>query len=327
MSGVGNLGMDGRQAIEVSMTEGSNIRRRLAELELQTEEYRYFVPLAKKLLEISTDAIFQTDAQLKIIQCNAAFCRLFEASISMIVGKGLCELFADWDKGFAEDALAVLTSQGRWEGELRRSAIRGELRIESLVISRVAGKDGLVECHVGIVRDLSELRSARDILDYSTKHDNLTGLANRDFFSTALGELLRRSEQSGGIVAVCLLDLDNFKQVNTDCSREAGDCLLKAVGKRLTEALRLGDLLARSGGDEFSLALPLRSADELAPLAARIITLFDEPFEAADRLIHLHATMGAKEVKIVFATRRAELDEVFHGIPGRGSQEDTGRRW
>lgn len=248
--------------------------------------------LAGKLLELTDEAIFYTDEGLELQEANPAFHRLFCISPDAVKGMALCNLLNDTGNSFTGGLMAELAKSGTWKGEIRRRTDKGESRPETLLLSAVHDEATGKLAYLGIIRDFSELSSAKAILEYSTSHDSLTGLPNREYFHDALSDLIRISGENKGVIAVCVLDLDDFKRINNDLSRDAGDELLRAVGRRLSETLRTGDLLARSGGDEFSLAFPLKFVAELRSLAARILGLFDAPFETAGRLLYVNATMG-----------------------------------
>jgi diguanylate cyclase (GGDEF)-like protein len=270
-------------------------RKRVEELEAEKEEYRRLAGMSRRLLDIAEEAVFHADADLRVRRANDAFVRLFGAGAPgprNLEGEELLRLLCGRDEGRAGEIVGCLSRHGTWEGEIAHRVQGGEPHPASLRIASVPDDGGKVYGYVGIVRDLSELRSARAILEYSARHDALTGLPNREYFHDALQDLAARADREGCQVAVCVLDLDDFKRVNNDLSRELGDGLLKAVGGRLSEALRSGDLLARTGGDEFSLAFPIKSPAEVRVLAARILGLFDAPFETASRLICIGATMG-----------------------------------
>jgi diguanylate cyclase (GGDEF)-like protein len=87
--------------------------------------------------------------------------------------------------------------------------------------------------------------------EYQAFHDHLTGLPNRLLFRLRLGEAIEDAAASGGRLAVMLMDLDHFKEVNDALGHHVGDRLLAAVGPRLADTLRDEDLMARLGGDEF----------------------------------------------------------------------------
>ena len=169
-----------------------------------------------------------------------AFDRLVGAQSNELKGKELRDILGEKEGIFASEVIVELMRSGFWQGDIRRISANGEPKTESLLLASVPDPQGVVQAYVGIIRDFSELRSAKAILEYSTSHDSLTGLPNREYFYLAVQSLSRRTEDEGGILAICLLDLDDFKRINNDLSREAGDGLLRAVGRRLSEALRTG---------------------------------------------------------------------------------------
>src|SRR5204863_8929506 len=100
-------------------------------------------------------------------------------------------------------------------------------------------------------RDVTGRVRLQDELVRQAYHDGLTGLANRSLFRDRLEQALARSARAGGTVAVLILDLDGFKQVNDSLGHDAGDQLLRVVAERLNETVRPTDTVARFGGAEF----------------------------------------------------------------------------
>ena len=92
--------------------------------------------------------------------------------------------------------------------------------------------------------------------EHQAFHDHLTGLPNRLLFRLSLGKAIERAAAREGRIAVMLMDLDHFKEINDSLGHHVGDRLLAAVGPRLAETLREDDLMARLGGDEFGVLLP-----------------------------------------------------------------------
>ncbi len=141
-------------------------------------------------------------------------------------------------------------------------------------------------------RDATERVRLQDELVRQAYHDGLTGLANRSLFRDRLEQALTRSAQAGGTVAVLILDLDGFKQVNDTLGHDAGDQLLRIVGERLTETVRPTDTVARFGGDEF--AVLLDDADETlaVTVARRALARVGEPAVVAGRELQVAASIG-----------------------------------
>ena len=120
-------------------------------------------------------------------------------------------------------------------------------------------------------------------------HDSLTGLPNRDLFSRRLDEAL----VDGATVAVLLIDLDRFKEVNDTLGHDNGDRLLEQVGARLTGVLRRGDLIARLGGDEFAVILPDVQGEASAVQAARsVLEQLEQPFAIEEMSVDVGASIG-----------------------------------
>src|SRR5439155_24318230 len=118
--------------------------------------------------------------------------------------------------------------------------------------------------HAGVAlennRLVDRLRDQAAESRHQSLHDSLTGLPNRTLF----GQRLEQALAAGSRVAVLLIDLDRFKEVNDTLGHHNGDRLLQAVGARLCSALRASDTIARLGGDEFAILLPDRGSDEAA---------------------------------------------------------------
>ncbi|HSA81339.1 MAG TPA: EAL domain-containing protein [Geminicoccaceae bacterium] len=125
------------------------------------------------------------------------------------------------------------------------------------------------------------------------QHDSLTGLPNRLLFHDRLHQAMARHRRDGGLLAVVMLDLDRFKQVNDAFGHRVGDDVLKRVGERMRAALRESDTVARIGGDEFALILPdLPDADAAALIADKIASQLDRPFELDAGVWQPRASLG-----------------------------------
>lgn len=126
------------------------------------------------------------------------------------------------------------------------------------------------------VRAMAERRSA-----YLAGHDQLTGLPNRYQFSTFLDDVACKRRRISDQVAVFMLDLDGFKNVNDTLGHAAGDQLLATVARRLQDCVRETDLVARLGGDEFAIIQLLQSDESPAveALASRIVATVADPID------------------------------------------------
>ncbi|MDH4133277.1 MAG: EAL domain-containing protein, partial [Gammaproteobacteria bacterium] len=146
---------------------------------------------------------------------------------------------------------------------------------------------------VAIVQDISARKSAEARLVYLANYDALTELPNRQLFSQRLARLLEEAEQRDRLVAVLFVDLDRFKTINDSLGHEAGDELLKVVARRLNETLRPGDILARTGGDEFVLALSnVAHVDDVARIASRMLSRLAPAITIGGRELFVTPSIG-----------------------------------
>ncbi len=131
-------------------------------------------------------------------------------------------------------------------------------------------------------------------------YDPLTGLANRRWFRETAVRALERGRRHGSRVALLLLDLDNFKQVNDHYGHECGDRLLEEIAHRLTRCLRLTDTvvrtdgdLARIGGDELTILLEdIRTTDDARLVAERILSCLHQPVDLGEATLQPSASLG-----------------------------------
>jgi diguanylate cyclase (GGDEF)-like protein len=155
---------------------------------------------------------------------------------------------------------------------------------------------------------VDELEAREATAQHQALHDQLTGLANRALLEDRLSQALTRYRRSGEQVALLMLDLDRFKQVNDTLGHNAGDKLVAEVGERLRSLVRETDTVARIGGDEFAIVQvsPKGEAD-VRRLCERIISVIRQPFIIGDREARVGVSIGA-----VFASKEvAEASELM----------------
>ena len=143
--------------------------------------------------------------------------------------------------------------------------------------------------HAGVAVENSRLV---DRLRHDAYHDALTGLPNRRRFSTALDEAIAVRPAPNEVVAVVLLDLDSFKDVNDTLGHVAGDQLLAEVGHRLRDVAPQGALVARMGGDEYALLLRLPSASAAQREGLALLAALTEPIDVEGMSIDARASVG-----------------------------------
>ena len=136
-------------------------------------------------------------------------------------------------------------------------------------------------------------RRVEDMFQHQASHDRLTGLPNRMLFDERLSLALAQTHRYGEMLAVVFLDLDGFKRINDTLGHAVGDQLLQNVANRLKGCLRKGDLLARWGGDEFTLLLsPVSCAEDAAQIAAEILDSLNVPVQIDSHELYIKASLG-----------------------------------
>jgi diguanylate cyclase (GGDEF)-like protein len=130
-------------------------------------------------------------------------------------------------------------------------------------------------------------------IEHLAYYDGLTGLPNRELFIDRLTLALVQAHRDGKKLAVLFLDLDRFKHINDSLGHAVGDDLLRAMGRRVHEAVREGDTLARLGGDEFTLLLPgIHQAAESARIAQKLLEAVRVPFHIQGREVFVTTSIG-----------------------------------
>jgi diguanylate cyclase (GGDEF)-like protein len=141
--------------------------------------------------------------------------------------------------------------------------------------------------------DITERKRAEDRMLHLAQHDPLTGLSNRLLFNDRLQQAMALARRSGNLMAVILLDLDNFKQVNDVLGHPVGDRALKQTATRLRAALRASDTVARFGGDEFAFILQeLPDARAATVIADKLVGQLGQPLDLEGRTWQLRASLG-----------------------------------
>lgn len=141
-------------------------------------------------------------------------------------------------------------------------------------------------------RDVTEHRRRSDHVNYLAHHDYLTGLANRVLLNERLRQAIH-AQRDDHQIAVFLLDIDYFKQINDSLGHADGDILLATVGQRLLSTVRESDTVARMGGDEFVIVMPeFRTFEDVERCGHEIMRNASQPVVIGGRKVQLTLSVG-----------------------------------
>ena len=160
-------------------------------------------------------------------------------------------------------------------------------------LSAVRDSAGKPLQYVGLFADITANKTHQRQLEHMAHFDALTGLPNRVLLADRLRQAMAHTQRQGQFLAVAVLDLDGFKQINDQRGHDAGDQLLIALSKSMRTVLREGDTLARIGGDEFvAVLLDQKSADGQVPLLARLLEAIAAPVSLEGSMYQTSASAG-----------------------------------
>ena len=142
------------------------------------------------------------------------------------------------------------------------------------------------------VRDITERKQAEELINHMAYHDSLTALPNRLLFNERLTGALQQAKGTDQRLAIMFLDLDRFKLVNDTLGHGMGDKLLIGVASRIISCIGPDDVVARMGGDEFTVLMHVRDPDEAARASERIIAALKEPFVIDAYELHTTTSIG-----------------------------------
>ena len=230
-----------------------------------------------------------------LLAVNDAFCEIVGREMEELIGfDSKLFTFSD-DIGLSEEVYRRMTSgeANRVRYVKRFQHKDGRIVTAEVSISPARDTSGQARYFVSSVRDVTEERALTAQLSHQALHDPLTGLANRALFNDRLSQAYASVVRQGGLGAVLLVDLDDFKEINDTHGHLVGDQLLIGVARRFEKVARASDTLCRFGGDEFLyLAEGLASADEVEAVAARLLDALIEPFEIVGAHVEQHASLG-----------------------------------
>ncbi|NOR79894.1 MAG: EAL domain-containing protein [Methyloprofundus sp.] len=250
--------------------------------------------LSAKVFNETNEGITITDATGIIVNVNPAFCEITGYSREEVIGRNPRFLSSDKQTPeFYTKMWQSINEQGYWQGEVWNRKKEGALYAELLSVSSILAEDGGVLHYVGIFSDITHIKKQQETLEQMAHYDVLTQLPNRVLLADRFVLALAHSKRQDTLLAVCFLDLDNFKPINDTYGHAIGDQLLIEVAERIKINIREEDTVSRQGGDEFILLLgDIESLVQCEKALTRIIESLAQPYVINEQLLSISASVG-----------------------------------
>ncbi len=231
----------------------------------------------------------------KVLRVNDALVEFLERPREEIVGTSMMDFTHPDDLDKSRELNRRLDTGEAEQIRIIKRYVRGDGSIAIAEVSKSVAKDELDRPLFAItsIRDITDQQVLTDQLAHQALHDSLTGLANRTLLGDRMNHTLERVRRRGGMIALFLLDLDNFKEVNDTLGHLVGDSLLSAIAARLERMVRAADTVSRFGGDEFVyFAEDVADINDVHAIAARLQTAFSEPFILSGHVLRQGVSIG-----------------------------------
>lgn len=248
----------------------------------------------RDVVETTTNWVWEADSQFRFIWISDRFPSVTGFSIDDWIGRQVHELALNenhvtslLDKFAESDEEFVLQLQ-----KCRYVSAQNQQRYCNMTVKKVSSA-GNRAVYRGAATDVTLVIEAQERVLYLSRHDELTGLANRVKMKEFLTGRLSFQPTAERPLAMVMVDLDKFKAVNDIYGHETGDKVLHETSRRLQACLKDADLVARHGGDEFIIIIPeVEGQDSLEKICAHIIDEIKQPYEVNGNQLLIGASLG-----------------------------------
>lgn len=250
----------------------------------------------RTIMNTVTDAIITINAKGLIETFNQAAQVMFGYAQEEVVGRNVSFLMPEPVRSAHDGYLATFLEgrAARIAGKtVEQVALRKDTTTFPIDLSVNPMYLGNEISFIGVIRDITERKAAEEEIHRLALTDGLTGLANRNAFSTKFKEAITQAQRRKTHVALMMIDLDKFKPVNDQYGHPVGDALLVAVADSLRTICRETDIVARLGGDEFAAILTdLDDLDHVHLPAQKIIDVLSRPMQVLNETVQIGASIG-----------------------------------
>jgi len=250
--------------------------------------------LISKVFSETMEGIVITDINSIILNVNPAFCDITGYSRNEAIGQKPSILSSGKQTPeFYLNMWQNLSKYGNWQGEVWNRKKDGNVYAELLSISSIVDENNQTVNYIGIFTDITLSKKQQEALEKMAHYDVLTQLPNRVLLIDRFNQALAHCKRKDSLLAVCFLDLDNFKPVNDSYGHAVGDELLIEVAIRIKKTIRNEDTVSRQGGDEFALLLgDIDTLYQCEQMLERIIRSVSLSYEINEQSISISASIG-----------------------------------
>ncbi len=236
-----------------------------------------------QVLAGANDALIITDGEGRIQDTNAAHARLTGYTQDEVIGKNLFRIHGGLSRPDTYKSVwREIKRNQNWKGEISNRRKTGEVYSENLSLCAISDSEGKAQNFIAVMSDLSDDHGLDSVAWKRANYDYVTGLPNRQLFLERLDQEIRKYRRNGSPMALLLLDLDRFKEVNDTLGHMKGDVLLEEAARRICRTVRETDTVSRLGGDEFAVILPECALLHVQQTAHDITEALAQPFDLGD---------------------------------------------
>lgn len=270
---------------------------------------------AEEMLRLSStvfntvdEAILVSDVENRIVTVNPSFTRVTGYAAEEVIGRNP-GILASGKHGveFYREMWSRLISLGGWSGEIWNRRKNGEVYVEWLSIKQVRDQHGNPTHYVAAFSDITVRKADEERVLHQAQYDALTDLPNRVLLFDRLRQALAQARRDKVHLALMYVDLDKFKPINDKLGHAIGDQLLQMVATRMQDCVREMDTVARIGGDEFIVLLPVvENEHDALKVAEKIHFALNQPFEIEGQRMNISSSTGVA----IYPEHGADEDEI-----------------
>ena len=251
------------------------------------------VTAAGEIMTAMFEGVILLDGESRIHSVNRAAAQILGWSEKNLKSKPITEILSR-SPFLDKTQIQQLLKDGPVRNfEFPQQSVSGKISTISLSASQVRDQYGQPIGAVLIIRDISGVKHAEEELRFMATHDPLTKIPNRLLFNDRVNQALSRARRYGHSVAMCLIDMDHFKEINDTFGHDIGDGVLQGTAQAVKKCIRESDTVARLGGDEFALVLTdLKDSGEAVIVADRLLKSLSKPIAVGTHQIRTTFSIG-----------------------------------